>query len=245
MQTALKLKLLETASLPYRVAGHFQYHWARGKLGGDPVFSSLLEQGTFNQSARVLDLGCGRGLLAAWFLAAEKLAATGLWQPDISVPTGITFAGVDLNARACEIGNRALQPLYGKRLSLTSGDMCLAELHGYDAITLLDVLHYVSFAEQDMLLDQIRAALQPGGLLVMRVGNAHGGWRFRFSQWVDIAVAHIHGHRIRSLYCRSHSEWVKALESRGFVLNAQPMSEGTLFANVLLIARASGSDGVK
>jgi len=62
---------------------------------------------------------------------------------------------------------------------------------------------------------------------------------------VDIAVAHIHGHRIRRLYCRSYSEWVKALESRGFVLNAQPMSEGTLFANVLLIARASGSDGVK
>jgi len=237
MQAALKLQLLEAASQPYRAAGYFHYRWARGKLGQDPVFTSLLEQGTLRRCARVLDLGCGRGLLAAWFLAADQLAASGQWPADFEVPTGIAFHGVDLHAGACAAGNRALQPHYGARVSLVSGDMRRADLRGYDAITILDVLHYIPFTQQDVLLDQIRAALGPGGLLVTRVGNARGGWRFRFSQWVDLAVTYAQGHRIRSLYCRPQNDWTRALEARGFTVAAQPMSDGTPFANALLVAR--------
>jgi SAM-dependent methyltransferase len=237
MQPALKLQLLDAACQPYRAVGYFHYQWARGKLGQDPVFTSLLAQGTLNRRTRVLDLGCGRGLLAAWFLAADRLAATGQWPVSFEVPVGIEFHGVDLHAGACGAGNRALQPHFGGRVSLVSGDMCRADLRGYDAITILDVLHYIPFAQQERLLDQIRAALGPGGLLVTRVGNAQGGWRFRFSQWVDLTVAYAHGHRIGSLYCRPLNDWTRALEARGFTVTAQPMSEGTPFANALLIAR--------
>jgi len=237
MQSPLKLKLLEAACQPYRAAGSFHYHWARGKLGHDPVFTSLLEQGTLNRGVRVLDLGCGRGLLASWFLAADQLAASGLWPTGFEVPRDIQFHGVDLDASACAVGNRALQPHYGDRVSLASGDMCRADLRGYDVITLLDVLHYIPFAKQDLLLDQIRAALGFSGMLVARVGNAQGGWRFRFSQCVDIAVAYAQGNRIRSLHCRPLSDWTHILEARGFTVTAQLMSDGTPFANALLVAR--------
>ena len=237
MQSDLKLQLLDAACQPYRAAGYFHYRWARGKLGHDPVFASLLEQGTLRRRARVLDLGCGRGLLAAWFLAADQLAATGQWPASFEVPTGVEFHGVDLNADACAAGNRALKPHFGGRVSLVSGDMCRADLRGYDAITILDVLHYIPFAQQELLLDQIRAALGPDGLLVTRVGNARGGWRFRFSQWVDLAVATTHGHRIHSLYCRPLNDWTRALEARGFTVITQPMSDSTPFANALLVAR--------
>lgn len=237
MQSDLKLQLLDAACMPYRAAGYFHYHWARGKLGQDPVFTSLLEQGTLNGRNRVLDLGCGRGLLAAWFLAADHLAATSQWHAGFDVPTGMSFRGVDLHPGACAAGNRALQPSYGDRVSLVCGDMCRADVRGYDTITILDVLHYIPHAQQEMLLDQLRAALGPGGLLVIRVGNALGGWRFRFSQWVDLAVSNAQGHRIRSLYCRPLSDWTRALEARGFTVTAQPMSEGAPFANVLLVAR--------
>ena len=237
MQSALKRQLLEAASEPYRAAGNFHYHWARGKLGGDPIFTSLLEQGALRRCTRVLDLGCGRGLLAAWFLAAGHLTATDQWHPGFEVPTGMVFHGVDLHAGACAAGNHSLQPHYGNLVSLVSGDMCRANLRGYDAITVLDVLHYIPFAQQEVLLDKIRAALGPGGLLVTRVGNARGGWRFRLSQWVDLAVANAEGHRIRSLHCRPLSDWTDALQARGFTVTAQLMSNGTPFANVLLIAR--------
>jgi 2-polyprenyl-3-methyl-5-hydroxy-6-metoxy-1,4-benzoquinol methylase len=115
--------------------------------------------------------------------------------------------------------------------------MCRSDLGGFDAITILDVLHYIPFAQQEALLDQIRASLRPGGMLVTRVGNARGGWRFRFSQWVDLAVANAQGQRIQSLTCRPLGDWTQALEARGFTVTAQPMSSGTPFANALLVAR--------
>jgi SAM-dependent methyltransferase len=237
MQPDLKLQLLNAACTPYQAAGYFHYHWARGKLRQDPVFAWLLEHGTFNRQRRVLDLGCGRGLLAAWFLAAEQLAATGPWPASFDVPRGVKFHGVDLHAGFCAAGNRALRPQFGDRVSLVSGDMCHADLRGYGAITLLDVLHYIPLAQQETLLDRIRAALGSGGLLVTRVGNAQGGWRFRFSQWVDLAVSYAQGHRMHSLYCRPLGDWTRALEARGFTVSAQSMSEGTPFANTLLVAR--------
>lgn len=237
MQPDLKLQLLDAACTPYRAVGYFHYHWARNKLRQDPVFAWLLEQGTLNRRSRVLDLGCGRGLLAAWFLAADQLAEIGQWPASLAVPTGIRFRGIDLHAGACAVGNRALRPHFGDRVSLVSGDICDADLRGYDAITLLDVLHYIPFTQQDVLLDRIRAALEPGGLLVTRVGNAQGGWRFRFSQWVDLVVSYSQGHRIHSLYCRPLDAWTRALEARGFTVTAQSMSAGTPFANTLLVAR--------
>lgn len=239
MQPSLNLQLLDAACTPYRAAGYFHYQWARGKLSHDPVFTWLLEHGTLNRRNRVLDLGCGRGLLAALFLSAEQLAASGQWSASFDVSIGIKFHGIDLDAGCCAAGNRALRPHFGDRVSLTSGDIRDADLRGYDTITLLDVLHYIPFAQQEVLLDRIRAALEPGGLLVTRVGSAQNGWRSRFSQWVDLAVSNAQGHRIHSLYCRPMDDWTRALQARGFTVTAQPMSAGTPFANILLVARAS------
>lgn len=238
MQPDLKRQLLNAASAPYRAVGYFHYHWARGKLSRDPVFTWLLEHGTLTRQRHVLDLGCGRGLLAAWFMAAEQRAATGQWPASTTVPTGTTFHGIDLNADVCAAGNRALQPHFGNRVSLASGDICHANLCGYDTIVLLDVLHYIAFAQQEVLLDRIRAALAPGGLLITRVGNAQNSWRFRFSQWVDLAVTCTQGNKMHSLYCRPLDDWTRSLEARGFSVTAQPMSEGTPFANTLLVAHA-------
>jgi SAM-dependent methyltransferase len=245
MQIAVMRQLQNAASSPFRGAGYFRYRMARGKLSGDPVFAYLLEHGVLHGRMRVLDLGCGRGLLAAWFLAAEKLLSGGQWRPDFEVPSGITFHGVDLNARACAVGNQALTPLYGPQLTLVAGDICLTELRGYDTIMLLDVLHYIPFAHQDAMLDCIAAALPPDGLLILRVGNADGGWRFRFSQWVDLVVARAHGYRQNRLYCRTHIDWLQALQARGMTVTSQPMSRGTPFANVLLCASAPGTKCVK
>lgn len=237
MQAALRSQLLEHAARPYRIAGQFNYRWARGKLNGDPIFTALLEQGTLMRSRRVLDLGCGRGLLAAWFLAAEHLAASGSWTATLDVPKGLVFRGVDLHAGACSAGNAALQPLYGSQAQFSYGNMCQAELHGFDTIVVLDALHYIPYAQQDALFDRICGTLPAGGTFITRIGNAGGGWRFRFSRWVDLWVARAQGLHIGDLYCRLPGDWIRALEQRGFEVTSQPMDDGTPFANVLLIAQ--------
>jgi len=237
MQAGLKQQLLQAACQAYRATGHFNYHWARGKLGGDPLFGALLEQELLVGRHRILDLGCGRGLLAAWFLAAENLTATSDWKPGFAVPADLIFEGVDLQGAACAAGNLALQTQYGARVQLHAQDMCTADLQGFDTITIFDALHYLPHEQQERLLDRLGAALPPGGLLLLRVGNAEGGWRFRFSQWVDQVVALAQGLRAHSLTCRGPLQWCRALQDRGFAVETQPMHDGTPFANVLLSAR--------
>ena len=71
--------LLDFACEPYRRAGRFAYHFARGKLGSDPVFRAILEHGLLTDRVRILDLGCGQGLLTAWLKAAQLCYQTGSW----------------------------------------------------------------------------------------------------------------------------------------------------------------------
>jgi len=237
MQTSLKNQLLDRATAPYRATGTFNYRWARGKLGADPIFPALAQATVIPDGARVLDLGCGRGLLAAWLLAAEQLAAEGRWSAGQAPPRRLRFRGIDLVAREAECGNRALKPLHGERVQLAGGDMRDADFADTDVIAILDALHYVSHAEQDRMLDRMRAALGPGGLLVTRVGDAGGGWRFAASRCVDHCMALAQGHRLARLHCRTLADWTTALRARGFTVQSKPMSAGTPFANVMLIAR--------
>lgn len=238
MQPALTRQVLDLACAPYRHAGRFDFGWARGKLGHDPVFPALIDLGLLPDGTRVLDLGCGRGLLAAWLLAAERLAGTGRWPADVPPPArGLSFRGVELMAREADTGNRVLHPQYGQRVQLSGGDMREADLQGAQVIVVLDVLHYIPFADQDDLLDRIRAALPPDGMFITRVGDAAGGLLFRISQWVDRCMSFAQGHRLGRMWCRPVSEWTQALARRGFSVEARRMSTGTPFANVMLVAR--------
>lgn len=243
MLASLKTSLLSAATAPYRDTGALNYHWARGKLGRDPIFTHLLDQNVFPNNARVLDLGCGRGLLAAWFLAAEMLSQRKQWPADQAAPPrSLSFRGVELIGREAECGNRALQPRYPQRVVLESGDMRKAHIESVDLVAMLDVLHYIPYADQDALLDRIRAALPPGGIFLTRVGDARSGLRFAITRLVDRGIMFVQGHRIERLWCRPIDEWVSALEERDFRVAAQPMSAGTPFANVMLTARLPSTE---
>jgi 2-polyprenyl-3-methyl-5-hydroxy-6-metoxy-1,4-benzoquinol methylase len=71
--------LLNAASAPYRGAGQFAWRFARGKLGLDPVFRHLLREGLIKPSARVLDIGCGQGLLASLLRSCSAIEHEGRW----------------------------------------------------------------------------------------------------------------------------------------------------------------------
>ena len=101
----------------------------------------------------------------------------------------------------------------------------------------------VSIAAQDAVLQRVRRALAPGGVLLLRVGDAAGGLGFHISSWVDRVVTMLRVHRLVTLHCRHLSAWQSALEGLGFMVEARAMSQGTLFANVLLIARLPAGTG--
>ena len=86
MTTAFHRALLDAASAPYRSAGRFAWHFSRSKLKHDPVFVGLLERGVIPDAQRLVDLGCGQGLLASWLRSARALHDAGQWRSDWPAP---------------------------------------------------------------------------------------------------------------------------------------------------------------
>jgi SAM-dependent methyltransferase len=229
-----KAELVTAAAAPYRTQGRFAWHFARGKLGGDPVFSGLLEQGLIPSGSNILDLGCGQGLLAAWLRAAHTMYSTGKW-PEAwpPAPEIITYRGIELMPRDV----RRASAITGEHVRIEPGDIRTADFGDANVVVILDVLHYMDFAAQNDILRRVRRTLGPDGTLLVRVGNAAGGWPFRISNYVDFMAATARGHRLGKLYCRTLEQWTQALESLNFTVRSVPMSQGTPFANVLLVAR--------
>ena len=228
--------LLDAASEPYRSAGRFAYHFARGKLRADPVYRTILELGLLLGRARVLDLGCGQGLLAAWLRAAERCYERGSWPRTWPpAPMALSTRGIEMMARDVERAHCAL----GSVSEISQADIRSTAFGTVDAVVILDVLHYMCPQAQLDVLQRVRAALPPRGLLLLRVGDAAGGLRFRYGQWSDRLVMFLRGHSVATQYCRSVAQWRGLLRECGFDSEARPMSQGTPFANVLLIAHAN------
>ena len=227
--------LLDAASEPYRVAGRFAYFFARGKLRTDPVFRTLLRAGLLAGRSQVLDLGCGQGLLAAWMQAASTCHARGAWPRGWPPPPQLqSIRGIELMARDVARARQAL----GARLQVQHGDLREVPFGHADAIVVLDVLHYLAPDCQLEVLRRIHAALPRGGVLLLRVGDAHHGLRFRITQAADRLILLARGHGWVKTHCRSLDAWRAVLDQCGFDGTAVWMSQGTPFANVLLIGRA-------
>lgn len=242
MNKAFISALVERAAAPYRSAGRFAWHFARGKLGGDPVFAGLLEHGLLVNKKAILDIGCGQGLLASWLLAAQAIHAEGKWPSHWPAPPQPnTLRGIDLLPRDVERARTAL----GNAATFVLGDMCDTDFGKADAVVILDVLHYVGPAAQEDVLRRVRDALTPGGTLILRVGDAAGGLPFRFSKLVDSVVTFIRGNRNVQLYCRPLSAWKELLGRLGFQVRSMPMHAGTPFANVLLFAELSSQSAMQ
>jgi SAM-dependent methyltransferase len=227
--------LLDAASAPYRKAGRFAYHFARGKLGTDPVYRAILELGLLQRHRRILDLGCGQALLSAWLLAAARCYEWGTWPPGWPVPEQRqSFRGIELMPSDVARAHCAL----GSGCNVIQADIRSAAFGAADAVVILDVLHYIDVDSQHDVLERVRAALPPGGLLLLRVGDPNGGLRFRITAYTDKLAMLFRGHGLVATHCRSIGQWRELLSQCGFDTEATPMSRGTPFANVLLTAQA-------
>jgi len=217
------------ASQRFRPCGRVAFHFACGKLRGDPVYRAVLEGGLLPRAGTVLDLGCGGGLMLAALASARALAPAGAspsWH----------LVGVETRPQAAAIARRALEA----EAEIVTDDVRRRPLPPARAVLLFDVLNLMRADDQDALLAAVRSSLEPGGVLLVREADAAAGWRFRAVRTGNWIKACWVGRFRQEFHFRSLAAWRRWLEQAGFDVDVRPMGMGTPFGNVLLVARRRG-----
>lgn len=185
------------------------------KLRCDPLLRWLA--GMTTSFGRVVDLGSGRGQLG---LALMEL---GLAR---------SVVGVDFDERKIELAMRASR---GDAL-FEAGNVTVAPIAVADTLLLIDVLHYLSRADQAALLERAASAVAGSGRLLIRVLDARRARWFWLTRLAEVATTAVGYNRARTLHYWPISEVVRMLESHGLGVERFETSQGTPFCHVLLVA---------
>jgi SAM-dependent methyltransferase len=229
--------ILDGACESYRGTDAHAFRFARAKLGNDRIFRHVLEAGLVPAGAHVVDAGCGQGLFASLLRAAGTRAESGGWPARWApAPLGARVTGFDL----LELDLARAHTALAGAATFVHADMRRFEFPECDRIAFFDTLHYIAPAEQDAVLARARAALRPGGALIVRVHDASAGLRNSVGHWVERITMLLHGGGFERVVGRPPEAWRATLEGLGLAVESMPMNGRPPFANLLLLARAPG-----
>ena len=196
---------------------------ARRRLLRDPVYAYLLRERAL-ESPRILDLGCGRGLVAA--VAA---AACGAPRGE-----GGRYVGVDSSQRYVRVAREALGDLPGH--TFVAADLRDHDPPPADLVLLVNTLRFLPIAAQDALLRRLGKALPPGARLLVREVDAASGLRARLAQARDTLAILLPGRTHHPPAYRRAADLRNALVAAGFEVRDRSTVHGTPGARVLLEA---------
>lgn len=232
---AARASALGRAARRYRGGGRFARHYVASKLRTDPVYGTLLDLGisldaetpgrgppNHGPLGHVVDVGCGRGQLAALLLEAGLAErVTGLdWQRTHLAQAAAALAGLRFEGHARDLAT----------------DQSLPDA---DTVVLCDVLYQLTTEVQLRLLDSAGRAARRH--LLIRTLDRGQGARGRFALAAERCVrrfwpssgAHVNPLTVAAIAAR--------MTAAGFAVETRPSFQGTPFANVLLLGRRRGA----
>jgi 2-polyprenyl-3-methyl-5-hydroxy-6-metoxy-1,4-benzoquinol methylase len=165
---------------------------------------------------RILDAGCGHGLLAL-VLALEGPARRVL--------------ATDHDASRIETARRAAQGL--GNLEFRVADYRKVPSGPFDGMVYMDDLHYLTYAEQEALLRRSRKALKRGGVFVFRELGETGSLFSRWNRVHERLMTALGLTKAERLHFRSPAGWRSLAEKAGFaVVRVRPLARPP-FADIL------------
>jgi 2-polyprenyl-3-methyl-5-hydroxy-6-metoxy-1,4-benzoquinol methylase len=194
----------------------------RGRFRTCPV---ALVDAEVPRSGRVLEVGCGHGLISA-YLALSSC--------DREVN------GVDIDARKIAVASHAQSHVDPKTVHLefhhaSSGDVPEGP---WDAIVIVDVLYLLDKTAEFALLDACVEQLASGGVLVVKETDVAPRWKHWLARTQEIVATKVL--RITagsSLSFTPIAEIAAHLRSRGLEVSTRPVDKGYLHPHALVVAR--------
>ncbi len=177
------------------------------------------------KEAKVLDVGCGHGLLAM---------ALALGAP------GREVLATDHDLQRIALARQAGAGIANLQFEVSAGSPVTAG--HFDAIMMIDFLHYFSPEEQDNMISQAFANLLPGGWLLAREVNQQAGLISKLNQWYEkIATwtGFTQSNTKENLSFRSQPGWEAAFAAHGFKVRSERCSS-PIFADILYICEKVG-----
>ena len=227
---AMFLNLVRDASDRYITASIAAWEFARGKLRGDPVYRATVCDALLPSGGTLVDIGCGGGLSLAVFAEARRRYREGRWPAAWNPPPQFDrMIGIEMRARPAAVARDVL----GSDATIVHGDARTTDVGSCRAVLLFDVLHMLQASEQETLLASVSAALEPGGVVLIREADASRGWRFTVVRLGNRLKQLAFGHWRQQFHFRTSDEWLACFASHGLVGHVRPMGAGTPFANVL------------
>jgi len=204
----------------YRTAPIGDRIYVAMKLNTDPLTRLLANLP--GDLGRVLDAGAGRGQFGLFLRELGRCSE---------------LFGFDSDARKVAVAKRAgAEAAHFETLDLLD----LPE-RALDTLLLIDVLHYLPVPEQDELLRRAARSVTSGRIVIRELdaGNAARSSVTRGFEWLAKISGYNRGRAGR--HYRPARQIVDQLTSSGFSCEVSGASEGTPFANVLIVAaRSSG-----
>jgi len=204
----------------YRTASVGDRIYVAMKLNTDPLTRLLAELP--GEWGRVLDAGAGRGQFGLFLLELGRCRE---------------MFGFDSDARKIEIARRA----GASAAHFETRDLLDLPDGTVDTLLLIDVLHYLPLSEQDELLRRAAHCVTNGRIVIRELdaGNRARSVITRAFEWLARVSGYNRGRAGR--HYRPAREITAQLTSSGFSCEMIGASEGTPFANVLIVAaRSSG-----
>lgn len=170
----------------------------------------------------ICDLGCGHGLML------HRLASF--------LPPEATLLGFDIDEKKVDFA-RACDGDYRIRFE-TRDILNVLDLRDVACLMLNDVLHMLSFSNQELLLRRCFDFLSREGILIIKEINVQASWKYRWAGIQAYMVRDIfHLTRGEGFYPREADFLTGMLERIGFRVEALPGHKGYPYPHVLYLCR--------
>ena len=199
----------------------YNYYYVRSKLRADPLYPAVYEE-LQSRTLPLLDVGCGLGLLG-FFLRGRG------WQGD--------YSGIDFDRRKINAGQQAdaAHPGGPSSFKLEVGDARTPLPDHSGDVTLLDVLQFLTEAQQRDLLCLLAARVAPGGKLIIRSGIRDDSKRFRITRRMDWFAKLTFWMKAAPIHYPTLDFLLNTLAECGLHGESRPLWGATPFNNYLLV----------